>query len=165
MPATNAPTGYSRLQIGLHWLAFALIAQQYLFKDSMSAAWGRITDGLEAGFDPLVLAHVAGGGLVLVFALWRLVLRVRRGVPPPIEASKVQGVLAKLTHVGLYALMILMPVSGSVAWFGGVEAAAQGHNVMKIILLALVALHVAGALYHQFVLHDGTLARMRKAQG
>lgn len=163
MPATNAPTGYSRLQIALHWLVFALIAQQYLFKDAMSAAWDRITDRLETGFDPLVLAHVAGGALVLIFALWRLTLRARR-VPPAIEASKVQGILAKLTHVGLYALMILMPLSGSVAWFGGVEAAAQGHNVLKIVLLALVALHVVGALYHHFVLHDGTLARMRRAQ-
>ena len=61
--------------------------------------------------------------------------------------------------------MILMPLSGSVAWFGGVEAAAQGHNVLKIVLLALVALHLVGALYHQFVLRDGTLARMRRAQG
>ncbi len=165
MPATTAPTGYSRLQIALHWLVFALIAQQYLFKDAMSAAWDRITDGLEAGFDPLVMAHVAAGALVLLLALWRLTLRARRGAPPAIEASKVQGILAKLTHVGLYVLMILMPVSGAVAWFGGVSAAAQGHNVMKFILLALVALHVVGALYHQFVLRDGTLARMRRAQG
>ena len=60
MPATTAPTGYSRLQIALHWLVFALIAQQYLFKDAMSTAWDRVTDGLEAGFNPLVLAHVAG---------------------------------------------------------------------------------------------------------
>ncbi|SEQ98249.1 cytochrome b [Thalassovita taeanensis] len=165
MPASNASTGYSRLQIALHWLVFALIAQQYIFKDAMSATWDRITDGLEAGFDPLVLAHVAGGALVMIFALWRLTLRTRRGVPQAIEASKVRGILAKLTHVGLYALMILMPVSGSVAWFGGVEAAAKGHNVLKIVLLALVALHVVGALYHQFVLRDGTLARMRRAQG
>ena len=97
MPATQAPTGYSRLQIALHWLVFALIAQQYLSKGAMSAAWGRMTDGLAVAFDPLVLA--------------------------------------------------------------------QGHNVMKIILLALVALHVIGALYHQFILRDGTLARMRRAQG
>lgn len=164
MPATTAPTGYSRLQIALHWLVFALIAQQYLFKDTMSAAWDHITDGLETGFDPLILAHVVGGALLMIFALWRLTLRARRGVPPAIEASKVQGILAKLTHVGLYALMILMPLSGSVAWFGGVEAAAQVHNVMKIALLALLALHVVGALYHQFVLRDGTLARMRRAE-
>lgn len=165
MPATTAPIGYSRFQIALHWLVFALIAQQYVFKDAMSAAWDRIAEGLEAGFDPLVLAHVAGGALVLVFALWRLALRKMRGVPPAIEANKVQGLLANLTHVGLYALMILMPISGSVAWFGGVEAAAQGHNLFKIALLALIALHVVGALYHQFVLRDGTLARMRRARG
>jgi cytochrome b561 len=61
--------------------------------------------------------------------------------------------------------MILMPVSGSVAWFGGVEAAAQGHNILKIALLALIALHVAGALWHQFVLKDGLIARMRRAEG
>jgi cytochrome b561 len=147
MPATTAATGYSRLQIALHWLVLPLIAQQYTFKDAMSAVWDRVTDGLEAGFDPLVLAHVAGGA------------------PPAIEASKVQGILAKLSHVGLYALMILMPIIGSVAWFGGFEAAAQGHNVLKIVLLALVALHVVGALYHQFVLRDDTLARMRRVRG
>lgn len=165
MPATHAPTRYSRMQIALHWIVFALVAQQYLFKDAMSAAWDRITDGLTVGFDLLVLAHVVGGALVMVFALWRLTLRARRGVPPAIETNKLQGILAKLTHVGLYALMILMPLSGSVAWFGGVEAAAQGHNVMKIVLLALVALHIVGALYRQFVLRDGTLERMRRAQG
>ncbi len=36
---------------------------------------------------------------------------------------------------------------------------------MKLLLLALVALHVVGALYHQFVLRDETLARMRRAEG
>jgi len=165
MPARPAPAGYSRAQIALHWLAFALIAQQYLFKDAISAAWDRITDGLAAGFDPLVLGHVAGGALVAILAAWRLTLRARRGVPAPIEGNRLQGILARLTHVGLYALMILMPLSGAVAWFGGVAQAAQGHNVLKIVLLALIALHVVGALYHQFVLRDGTLARMRRAQG
>ncbi|TNF12977.1 MAG: cytochrome B [Rhodobacteraceae bacterium] len=165
MPAILAPTGYSRLQISLHWLAFVLIAQQYLFHDAISDAWDRIREGAEGGFDPLVLAHVAGGALILIFAAWRLGLRAKRGVPPAIEGNKMQALLAKLTHYGLYALMILMPISGSLAWFGGVETAALGHNVLKIALLALIALHVVGALYHQFVLRDGTLLRMRRAQG
>ncbi|WP_371054641.1 cytochrome b [Rhodosalinus sp. K401] len=165
MPDQAAPAGYSGLQIALHWLVVALIAQQFILKDAMSTAWDRVTDGLEVGFDPLVLTHVAGGALVMIFAAWRLALRARRGVPRVIEASKLQGALAKLTHVGLYALMILMPVSGAVAWFGAVDVAAQGHNVMKIVLLALIALHIVGALYHQVVLRDETLARMRRAQG
>ncbi len=163
MPATTSPAGYSRLQIALHWLVLALIAQQYLFHDVISAALDRIAEGLVAVFDPLVLAHVAGGGLIV--PIWRLTLRARRGVPPVIDNGKGQAFLARLTHVGLYALMILMPVSGSIAWFGGVEATARGHNVLKIVLLALVALHVAGALYHQLILRDGTLARMRRARG
>jgi cytochrome b561 len=161
----TTPTGYTRTQIALHWIAALLILQQYLFKDAMSAAWEAFGDGLETPFDPLVLAHVAGGALVLVFALWRLAIRRQRGAPAIVGESAAQRMLAKLTHLGLYALMILMPVSGSVAWFGGVEAAAQGHNLLKIALLALVALHIAGALWHQFVLKDGLIARMRRAEG
>lgn len=160
----STPSGYSRAHIALHWIVFALIAHQYLFKDAMSAAWDRLSEGGEAGFDPLVLAHVAGGALVLIFAFWRLVLRTRHGAPVLVEGSRIQVAIAKLTHMGLYALMILIPVSGSVAWFVGVEVAAQSHNVMKIILLALVALHIVGAFYHQFVLRDGTLAQMRRAK-
>ena len=158
-------TGYTRLQIALHWIAALLIMQQYLFKDAISAAWEATTKGLESNFNALVLAHVAGGALIMLLALWRLSIRVKRGAPAMVGDSALQRGLASLTHVGLYALMILMPVSGSVAWFGGVEAAAQGHNILKIVLLALVALHVVGALYHQFVLKDGLINRMRRAAG
>ena len=160
-----APTGYSRSQIVLHWSVLGLIALQFLFHDAISEAWERLEDGAELVFNPLVAAHLAGGAMVLVFALWRLGLRVRRGVPAPIESSLVQVVVARLTHVGLYAMMILMPLSGAVAWFGGVDAAAEGHEVLKVVLLALIALHVLEAVYHHFVLRDGTLTRMARAAG
>ena len=155
--------GYSRTQIVLHWAAFAVVAQQYLFKDAISAASERASEGVEVAFDPLVLGHVVGGALVLVLAIWRFMLRARRGVPPQ-SGSSSQNMQAKVVHLGLYAVMLLMPISGSVAWFGGVEAAAFGHNVLKLILLAFIALHVAGALYHQFVLRDGILTRIRRPQ-
>ena len=161
----TTPKGYTRLQIALHWIAALLIVQQYLFKDAISAAWEATMKGLEIAFNPLVLAHVAGGALVMLFALWRLSIKARRGTPAVAGDSAVQTALAKVVHVGLYALMVLMPLSGAVAWFGGVEAAAQGHNVLKIVLLALVALHVVGAVYHQFVLKDGLINRMRRAEG
>lgn len=64
-------------------------------------------------------------------------------------------------HLALYALMILMPLSGLAAWFGGLEAAAEVHEAMKPLLLILVAVHVAAALWHQFWLKDGLLLRMK----
>lgn len=164
MSSKIRPSGYSRTQIVLHWLVFALIAQQYIVSDAMSDSWDRVTEGAQVGFDPLVLAHVTGGTLILIFTVWRLTLRARRGAPAPVEGNTLQVIIAKITHVSLYVLLILMPVSGAVAWFGEVEASAQSHNLMRIILLVLVALHIVGALYHHFVLHDGTVARMLKVQ-
>ncbi len=160
-----SPQGYSRLQIALHWIAVLLIAQQYLLKDAIAAAWKAVQEGTEAAFDPLVLAHVAGGAAILLLALWRLSIRARRGAPAAAGGSAAQRGLAAATHLGLYALMILMPVSGALAWFGGVELAASGHAILKLALLALAALHVAGALYHHFVLRDGLINRMRRAEG
>ncbi len=160
-----SPKGYTRLEIMLHWGVAVLILQQYLFKDHIAAAWTATTKGLPADFDLLVLAHVAGGALVLVFALWRQPIKARRGTTALTEGSPVLRAMARVTHQGLYALMILMLVSGAIAWFGGVDLAAQGHNVLKVVLLALVALHVIGALYHHLVLKDGTIDRMRRAEG
>ena len=71
---------------------------------------------------------------------------------------------ARATHLGLYALMILMPISGALAWFGGLGAAAGAHNVLKVALLALVVLHVVGALYHRLWLKDAVMERMIRAQ-
>lgn len=158
------PKGYTRLQIALHWVAALLIVQQYLFKGAIAAAWDAASKGMDTAFDPLVLAHVAGGALVMVLALWRLSINARRGMPEMVGSTAFQRALAKATHLGLYALMIVMPLSGAMAWFGGVGLAAQGHNVLKVLLLALVALHVVGAIYHHFVLKDGLINRMRRAE-
>jgi cytochrome b561 len=157
------PTGYTRMQIRLHWIVVLLIALQYLLNGTIAAAWDGYLDGAAVAFDPLIAQHVLMGGLVAVLAFWRLGLRLTHGAPPPPEAEHpVLKMVAHATHLAFYALMLLMPLSGAVAWFGGVEAAAQGHNVMKVVLLALIVLHVAAALFHQFVLKTGVMARMKR---
>lgn len=65
----------------------------------------------------------------------------------------------------LQSLQCIFKNTQAAAWFGGANAAAQGHNVMKVMLLAPVALHVVGVLCLQFVLRDGTPVRMRRAEG
>lgn len=159
-----APAGYSRLQIALHWIVALLILQQYLFKGHIAEAWEAIGKGAEAAFGPLVLAHVLGGAAILAATFWRLAIKARRGIPAMVGNSAVLNAVARLTHLALYALMILMPVSGAMAWFGGVEAAAAAHNLLKIALLALIVLHIAGALYHQIVLKDSVMERMKRAR-
>lgn len=157
------PTAYSRSQIMLHWLIFLLITVQFLLHEPMSEAWDRVEDGLAVSFDPLVASHVVLGGLIFLLMMWRVVLRLKRGAPElPAEEPPALKLIANLTHMGLYVLMVLMPVSGAVAWFGGAEAAAEAHEVMKALLLLLVGLHIAGALYQQFVLKTNIMARMKR---
>ena len=93
----TVPTHYSATQIVLHWAVAALVAAQYIFKDSIAAAWDAFRKGQTLPFDPLVLAHVVGGGLILAFVVWRLVLRLRRGAPPPPENEPT--VLKSLAHM------------------------------------------------------------------
>jgi len=159
----SAPKGYSRAQIALHWIVAVLIVPQFVLHDGIAAAWDKVEDGIAVGFDPLVAGHVIGGIAILALAIWRLALRARRGAPPPPEAEHpALKLVAKATHGGLYLLLVLMPVSGLAAWFGGVEPAAEAHETMKVVLLALVALHVVGALYQQFVLKTNLMERMKR---
>lgn len=155
--------GYSRAQIGLHWIVAILILVQIVFEDSIGEAWEIIEDGGAATYGSGALLHIGVGITVLLLALWRLSLRSARGVPPPPETEPpLLRTAAHLGHLALYALMILMPVSGLVAWFGGVEAAAEVHQLMKPALIVLVVIHVAATIWHQFWLKDNLMARMKR---
>jgi cytochrome b561 len=157
------PTGYTRAQIALHWITLVLVALQYILHEPIAAAWEALIAGREVVFHPLVAQHVATGALVAVLTFIRLGLRLSHGAPPPpaSEHAALQ-LVAKATHWAFYALLILMPVSGAVAWFNSVEGAASAHNVMKLALLALIALHVVAALVHQFIFKTNLMARMKR---
>jgi len=154
-------TGYSATQIGLHWIVALLVAGQYIFKDSIASAWDAYTRGQEVAFSPLILAHVAGGILILALVLWRLVLRLTRGVPPAPENEPTPlKTLSHVAHWGFYAILAAMSVSGGLMWFGDVQAAAQAHNVLKVMLLALIVLHVVAIPFHKLVLKNNVMQRM-----
>ncbi|MCC0015368.1 MAG: cytochrome b/b6 domain-containing protein [Rhodobiaceae bacterium] len=161
----SKPAGYSRTQIALHWIVAAIIGTQFVFHESMVSAWRAVRRGGVPEFDPLVAAHVWGGLLILALAAWRLAIRLKRGAPPPPkEEHPSLKMAANIVHWTFYALMIVLPVTGAAAWFGGIGFAGEVHEFFKLPLLALVALHVAAALYHQFVLKTDVLARMKRAQ-
>lgn len=154
--------GYSPTQIALHWTVALLVLAQFVNDDAIGAAWRALARGaaeVPGGF--LVTAHVAGGIAILAFALWRIGLRLTRGTPPaPPEEPRVLRIVAALTHGALYLLLLLVPLSGLAAWFGSVREAAGAHETLKTLLMLAVFLHVAGALFQQFVLRSDVVARM-----
>jgi len=157
----TTPQGYSTTQIALHWAVAVLVAAQYIFKDAISGAWDAIRAGETFAFELPILAHVAGGGLILGFVIWRLVLRVTRGVPaaPDNEPAKLKT-LGHVAHWAFYAVLAAMAFTGSMAWFFDVTQAAQAHNILKVVLLALIALHILAVIFHRIVLKNNVMRRM-----
>jgi cytochrome b561 len=64
------------------------------------------------------------------------------------------------THRAFYACLVLLPVTGAVAWFRGIPAAGDAHEVLRAVLLALIALHLGGVAMHQLVWKTDILKRM-----
>jgi cytochrome b561 len=155
--------GYSLTQIRLHWVVAALIVFQLIFGEDMGGAWRAVGNGVVPDMTLWVWAHIVVGIAVLVFALWRLALRLTRGAPDvPHSDSVLMTKAADYGHWLLYVLMVFAPLSGLAAWFGGVDTAAEVHEWLKPAIILLVLGHVVAALYHQFWLKDGLLLRMKR---
>ncbi len=148
---------YSKTQIVLHWITVALVIAQYVLHDSIVNAWELIQSGKSVSFDPLVLSHVAGGIFIAVIVLIRLRLR---SISTHETKDLLGNRLSNIAHKLLYAILLMMVLSGGVAWFFDIEAAANAHNLFKVLLLITVLGHVLAALYHHFIMKDGLLNRM-----
>lgn len=156
-------TGYSATQIMLHWTVAILIAFQFFLNDGISEAWRVIMNAEQLSEAAIGAAniHATMGLLILMLALWRIVLRLTFGaLPQPQNEPRVLRQLSRATHVLLYALLLLVPLSGAVAWFGGIAAAGTAHNLFKLLLLLVVAVHIAGALVQHFIFRSDVLMRM-----
>ena len=157
--------GFSPTQIALHWGVGLLIIYQLLMGDDMTHQWFATRDGSATGTSTGAWIHIIAGSTVLVLVTWRLTLRYTRGVPaaPPGE-SRALTLAGEAGHVLLYVLMIGLPVTGLLAWFGGVSVLADLHGgILKVLLWLVIIGHVLAAVYHHFILKDGLLNRMRKA--
>jgi len=159
-------SGYSRIQIILHWAIALLVVFQFVGHDAiqgMVEAFG-LAASSEESIPLLARAHVIAGILTFVLMLVRVFMRFTKGTPAlPKEETAMMKMAARATHGMLYLALFLMPMSGAAAWFGQIELADTVHVTLKFVLLGFVALHVAAALYHQFILKNGLIKRMMKA--
>jgi cytochrome b561 len=181
-PAGRAPVEiYRRTARVLHWLTVALVAVQlpvglYMtYRGNTLNVFDKLTGALYNG-------HKLVGVTILLVVLWRLAYRLTRGAPadePTIAPW--QRLVSRLNHWGMYVLLICVPVAGYVGIslfpaldiFGlfslpGVvapdkEAAKTAffvHGLLARLLVLLILVHVAAALFHYFVRKDNVLGRM-----
>ncbi|WP_158963739.1 cytochrome b [Chachezhania sediminis] len=161
MGLSKKSAAFTPVQKALHWAVVVLLGFQFFVFDGMGRPFHQLMDGV-ATYTTTVIAHIAIGLAVLVFALWRLVLRARHGAPAAPEAEpEALRKVSKLAHAAIYLLMLVLPVTGLIAWFGKVGNVAEVHEVLTNALLALVILHVAAVAVHQFWWKTNLLARMR----
>lgn len=153
---------YSAAQRGIHWLTLLVLVGSFATNDAMGAVWEAMMRTGAAEVTTGARAHQILGFTILVLTLTRLVLRFAQGVPAPVAGQSAMVTLASsIVHGLLYVVLVALPVSGMMAFGGGIAAAGAAHGVLVVLLLALVGGHAAAALVHQFVFRDNLLARMR----
>lgn len=166
---TDKSHRYSASMIVIHWLTALLVL----------GAWFTAEGGRTIAENPPLL-HLSLGLAVLALMLPRLVLRVA-GRTPEADAQGWLAAAAKAGHAVLYLFLIALPITGwyaasrmgvPVSFFGlqlpALTAPVQGrpgliaelHENAGTIILILAGLHALMAIWHQFVLRDGTLRRM-----
>lgn len=160
---------YAPSQILVHWLVAALVIF-LLVTGTVVLAELPNTAAKTGNFR----IHMILGALAAALVVVRVLLRRRKPQPPAVVAER----WARLGHMGLNILVLLLAVSGMVlALQSGVLAAVLGtaplpesldgltlrkvHGLLSRLLMALVAVHVLAALYHQWIVKDGLLLRMR----
>jgi|ERR1700722_630383 cytochrome b561 len=175
--AREVPTHYSAAAKWLHWCVAVAVITLLLTGPAMK----RIVPEGDLR-DSLYNFHEALGALTLILMVARLARRALSGVPAPSQLSKLESGASLGAQCALYVLLLVSPLLG---WAGtnayGDPVSVFGlftfpsiaakdvplsdrilawHLICGILIAAVVALHVAGALYHRIVKHDGVLARM-----
>ena len=172
----NSETRYGIVAKSFHWLMAILIIAifalgLYMVELSYYDRWYK--DSLEI--------HKSTGLLIALLWLLRLTWKKTSIAPKTLSLHGWETKIAHLAHFGLYLLMALICVSGylistadgdGISFYGlfDVPASVTGenqedtagviHKYLAWALIALVALHVAGALKHHFIDKDNTLRRM-----
>lgn len=165
---------YHPLIVTLHWLLAVAILGNL-------AVGGLLLDQVPNS-DPakpgLIRLHLATGLLILALMAVRLVTRLLTAKPPIPHQHKGLRLLAAANHWGLYLFTFAMLSTGlGMAQMAhlfpllqgvGVPLPASfeqlppyaGHALFATVLLALIALHLAGTAYHYILRKENLLSRM-----
>ena len=169
---------YTRTAVALHWLiAICIIAQVALGLWMIGIP--KDPPGVRAWWFNV---HKSIGLTLGLFILLRVFWRVTHRAPPlPDAMPRWQRVAAAASHHLMYLCMVVMPVSGylgssftkyPIVYFGNKlphwgwdapvlkDLCSTVHLTTVVVLIALIAVHIAAALKHRVVARDGVFERM-----
>ena len=170
---------YSNAAVAFHWVTALLV----LFQIWLGLSFADMEDGPR--HDALFTWHRTVGALILLVVLARLTYRLINPPPAyPPQLPRWERVTGTWNHRLFYILLIALPIGGLLAVSGQVpgpvisllggieipkvpgisqemgEAAGEIHSAAAWALIALIALHVAAALKHQFIDRNRAAGRM-----
>lgn len=177
IPLRNSAIRFGSVAQGFHWLIVVLVIVQFLV--------GSYAHDLPVSLLRLKLftLHKSIGVTAFALVLLRLAWRFYSPAPPlPAHMLTWQRRLAHVSHVLLYALLLVIPVVGwisssasnlTVRWFflfnlpdlvgpdpALAKSAKELHMALAWTLLAVASLHAAAAFWHELIVKDGVLRRM-----
>jgi cytochrome b561 len=174
---SNTNEQFSLLAKLFHW--FTLLAVIFLFALGL---WMTELDYYDDWYKKSTGLHISIGVTLAIFTGLRLGYRWLTTYPKPIAGPRYAELAAKAAHLGLYALLVTLFVTGYVivtiegealSVFGIVEipaifhskgnlqdAIGEVHEIGAFMLIALTCIHGGAALWHHFKLRDNTLRRM-----
>lgn len=169
---------FDRLQRWLHWTMAILIF--------IAIGLGIASAYFPVGQQPrkgLLEIHKSIGFTIVILLIVRLAWRSFAGEPPyrqPLD--RLTRAASRVGHIALYALMILMPVTGymfsaaggySLPWFGLfqwprllphqdniINWGEWLHDSSAWVISGVILLHLAAVAFHQWVKRDEVLSRM-----
>lgn len=176
---------YTSVAITLHWM-IALAILGMIFGGWYMTD---LPDGAPGQYF-LYQMHKSVGITILLLSIARIIWRVINPPPTlPDDMNGLEKTASHLVHLGFYGLMILLPLTGwlyssvsvkldvptvlyfAISWpdvpfvEGLKTEAASGvinfiHSKLAWVALALLGLHVAGAIKHELSAEEGVLKRM-----
>ena len=172
MAVKSTSNRYGSVAIAIHWASAVAVILTF-------GAGFVVAESLPPGRGaPILVVHIVLGLIVFALTILRILwwLFADKHPTAPADQPHWQMRAAQAVHLGLYVLLVLMASSGitTLILSGALPTLLSGgpvpdfsaliprlaHGIMSKILLALFAMHIGAAIYHEVIRRDHLLARM-----
>jgi cytochrome b561 len=170
-------TSYDRVMKAVHWLTLLLVIGAF------ACIWAARQADSKSETEFIIHLHQSLGLTILGVTIFRLCWRRRAAIPRlPASLPAIQKSAARATEYLLYGLLSVQPIVGILytnaaghlvnAYFLGELPVVLGpdkmlakqlialHDLVAVLLLIVIGLHAAAALFHHFVRRDDVLNAM-----